>query len=122
MTKQTSLTPVANYKTTEQDTGTKWIDGRPIYSKTYNMGVLATGIVSQTHGITGLDFVLEYKGYIKRADGLAFTIPRIYTDLTGYGIYFDKINGANLEGYVGTAYTTTLAITASAVTIYYLKV
>ena len=122
MIKQASLTPVANYKITEQDTGTKWIDGRTIYSKTYNMGALATGTVSQPHGITGLDFVLEYKGYVKRADTLAFTIPRVYTDLTNYGLYFDKINGANLEGYVGLGYTAGLAITESAVTIYYLKV
>lgn len=32
-----------DYSTTEQDTGKKWIDGRPVYSKTYYVASIAVG-------------------------------------------------------------------------------
>lgn len=34
---------VVDYSTSEQDTGKKWIDGRPIYSKTIYVSTLANG-------------------------------------------------------------------------------
>ena len=48
--------PGNKYTTTEQDTGKKWIDGRPIYRKvvrgTVNMTGNSTSMLA--HGITGL--------------------------------------------------------------------
>ena len=49
--------PDNKYKTTEQDTGQKWIDGRPVYRKVVRGTVNMTGGFNTSklpHGIQGL--------------------------------------------------------------------
>ncbi|MBO4863858.1 MAG: phage tail protein [Eubacterium sp.] len=41
-----------NYSTTEQDTGLTWIDGRPVYQKTYYSGTVAQGVSVLDSGFT----------------------------------------------------------------------
>lgn len=53
-TLSTDGTGVINYSTEEQDTGIKWIDGKKIYQKTYNIGN-ATG-TRQLIDTLGSDF------------------------------------------------------------------
>lgn len=51
-----------NYSTTEQVIGT-WIDGKPLYEKTYNFGALPNNTTKTlAHGITALDTVADFKG------------------------------------------------------------
>lgn len=50
-----------DYSTTEQDTGIKWVDNKPIYQKTVNIGkILSTGTNVYTLGITGVDSIIDY--------------------------------------------------------------
>lgn len=53
-----------NYSTTEVDTGCTWIDGKPIYKKTYSMGALINGGGTLAQNISSLDFetVVELRG------------------------------------------------------------
>lgn len=54
-----------SYSTTEQDTGAKWIDGRPIYKKTVNTGALPSSASDKqiNHNISNLDFVIHIEGF-----------------------------------------------------------
>lgn len=53
-----------NYSTTEQKTSSTWIDGKPIYKKTYSMGALINGGGTLVQNISSLDFetVVELRG------------------------------------------------------------
>lgn len=122
MLKQASLTPVANLSTSEQDTGRKWIDGRPIYKKTIALPPPAgTGVQSFAHGITGLDLVLDGFGYVVLADASHIPLPRISTDPTTLALYFYNWDATNLSLYVGTSYTTTSAVASGYYTAEYVK-
>lgn len=59
-----------NYSTKEQLIG-RWIDGNLLYEKTLNFGSLPNaGTKSFPHGISGIDIVWIYDGYI--SDGNVF--------------------------------------------------
>ena len=49
-----------DYSTTEQDTGLKWIDGRPIYQRTYYMEQLYSGTISTLDSNFGPSIYDEY--------------------------------------------------------------
>ena len=58
---------ILDYSTTEQDTGRKWIDGKPIYQKTYNKSIPNNGgnlILG-----SGLDRLIRIEGNILNASG-----------------------------------------------------
>lgn len=87
-----------DYSTTEQNTGLKWIDGKPIYQKTYHF-TESSAIVEKDYDITAdnVDFMISCVGCIKF--GLAnkwYTIPR----LSG-GNYIAMISANNTEITVG---------------------
>ena len=51
------------YSTTEKIIGT-WIDGRPVYQKTLNIGNVARGnSINIAHGVTNFDRLLTYYGF-----------------------------------------------------------
>jgi len=69
------------YKTTEVDTGDKWIDGKPIYRKVVDIGNISTGgaYVNTMHGISDLDTVIGLRAFGKRGDSNGYqTIPYIH--------------------------------------------
>lgn len=73
--------PDNKYKTTEQDTGQKWIDGRPIYRKvvrgTVNLAGNRTGLLP--HGIQGLTKkweIIRYYGSMRLGGTLSDNISK----------------------------------------------
>lgn len=94
-----------DYTTTEQDTGVKWIDGKPIYQKTF---VLVENSVAQFPvanslydvGLTCCDYVFLSSVFAVRNDGM------IYNDsmLNEFNILFDRPNG-KIYVYEGRTYT-----------------
>lgn len=51
-----------DYSTTEQDTGAKWIDGKAIYKKTINFGVMPNNATKGVaHGISSLYDIVRYE-------------------------------------------------------------
>lgn len=60
------ISDIANYSTSESDTGMKWIDNKPIYRKVVNFGALPNnGTKAVAHGISNLDTVINLYGHIK---------------------------------------------------------
>lgn len=89
-----------SYSTEEHPTGAKWIDGKPIYRKTF------TGIATNTTGdntisnsiISGIDSITQFNGILSNIPtggtvrGMA--IPNYYIHLA-----YDDTNGVNLRYY-----------------------
>lgn len=57
-----------NYSTTEQIVGT-WIDGSPVYEKTFNLTSPSTGLNSITHDISNIGDVINIEGTAIRSNG-----------------------------------------------------
>lgn len=67
---------IINYTTSEQDTGTKWIDGRTIYKKTINCGKGPNVAQKDTQtGVTGIDFVTKIEGVLYNSTASIFMGP-----------------------------------------------
>lgn len=82
------------YSTTEQVVG-KWIDGKPLYEKTFDVGyLLNNGTKSISHNIQNLKNVISVIGGGKTDSGLMF--PIIYTHPdgvnTGIGVIVNSTN------------------------------
>ena len=56
-----------NYSATEQVIGT-WINGKPVYEKTVNMGSFNTGYGQYPHNISNIDIIIYYQFIGKRSD------------------------------------------------------
>ena len=106
-----------DYSTTEQDTGLKWIDGKPIYQKTVNVGALPNTSASYVaHGILNIDTIVSNMGCAKNGDGTNLPLPNISTNLT-YAIQVSVtstdiviqtgVDRSAFSGYVTLQYTKT---------------
>lgn len=92
-----------NYSTTEQDTGLTWIDGRPIYQRTYT-GVLARGEYDYWNkmdlGATDAVAIIDLEGSLYDAQGNLIPYGGSLTSSnSGYGDYSwpPRIAGGHLE-------------------------
>lgn len=104
------------YSTDEHVVGS-WIDGRPVYQKTVNIGSLPnSGTKEIAHGITSLDKVIS-SGGIAVNSSYNLTIPRISSN-SAYNIYLLAVtatdiqvnapfNASDYTGYVTLQYTKT---------------
>ena len=67
------------YSTTEQVVGT-WIDGKPIYEKTVDLGYLAnSGTVYVNHNISNIKAVVSLKGIAQTGNGVNIPLPFVST-------------------------------------------
>ena len=114
------LSPAArgDRSTSEVDTGMKWIDGRTIYQKTFDMGGLkVAGKTTKPHDIKKLDMVINIRG-IAKEDSIGATINLPHAaDQQAYTVtvYADNTN-VNIQTYADqSGYKT------SFVTIQYVK-
>lgn len=65
-----------DYSTSEQDTGCKWIDGKPIYRKTINFGALPNASAkSVAHNITNIDNFVKVEGIAWTSSKAAVHLP-----------------------------------------------
>lgn len=107
-----------SYSTTEQDTGLKWIDGKPIYQKTYHI-MESTEEEEKDYNISNdnVDTMIECNALVRAGTwggNNVFTAPRI-----GDGTYFISASATNTtvtitaksykftEAYVTLKYTKT---------------
>ena len=103
---------VINYSETEQDTGTKWLNGETVYQKTINFGALPnTTTKNVDHNISNLSKVLDIKG--TSSDGSnVLPIPYINTNQLSSSVQIIVTStqvsirtGANLSSYSDTYIT-----------------
>ena len=65
-----------DYSTTEQDTGLKWFDGRPVYCKVIRIGEMPNSTAkSVLHNIESFDFFIELHGVALTSDHTCLPIP-----------------------------------------------
>ena len=83
-----------DYSTTEQYTGLKWIDGKSIYKKTFNVGQLTNGTKQIAHDITNLEFVVFSEGFCNNG---SYTLPIPYVTTDIQSVIGLATNGTNIE-------------------------
>lgn len=109
---------IMNYSTTEKKTGMTWIDGKPIYRKTINIGSLPNNTYKNiNHGISNIDVIVRWEGFAKQSsDSTWVPLPFADSNSAGsMGIYvnqskiyvFDGANRTGFSGYVTLYYTKT---------------
>lgn len=120
---------VVNYSTSEQNTGTKWIDGKDIYQKTFVDDTTFTGTTTHSHYLTdsiiaNLDEVIDIKTKAIIGGGDAYGNPFIPTpgassaNITNYiRIGYDPAQGIYEYGKLESG----LSLTKLICTIYYTK-
>lgn len=104
-----------NYSTQEQVVG-KWIDGKPIYQKTINLGELPNESTKTVpHGISNFDHIIGLEGYAQTSTA-SISIPYVSTN-SAFSIVVDLdatnitvttgSDRSNLSGYLTMRYTKT---------------
>ena len=114
----TPYTPVG-YSTDEQETGMTWIDGSPIYQKTYHLGYVdaTTKRVSVAHGLSDANRFVDLKamaGYT--TNNIWVPLSYANTALNAQGNCY--VDGANIAAWVSFSDGTDYDIYA---TVYYTK-
>ena len=107
-----------DYSTSEQDTGCKWIDGKPIYKKTVDIGALPNaGSKTVAHGIANLGLVIKAEGFASGSGGVRVTFP--FASVAAVGdqiamrfeptniVILTGVNRSGFSGYVTLYYTKT---------------
>ena len=116
--------PMENYSTTEQVVGT-WIDGRPVYQKTVDMGDVSTitvgsaNIRSVAHNIANFGTLVDMRGFMSHKTNPDWycPLPRIAGGLclemacttTTVDLQLDKVESSTTEtsfSWAGNAYVT----------------
>ncbi len=112
-----------DWKTEEQDTSLKWLDGKPVYKQTFVKVAVAAGTTptSITHNISGLDQLVSHEAVVKRSNGewlpmpFAHIIDTFEISLLVSGTVIEMTPGASWNG-VGNE-----ALSDMTVTLYYTK-
>lgn len=81
------------YSEEEREIGV-WIDGKPLYEKTINVGTITTS-TTVAHGIDNLDTIIDYSGFGKYA-GTDKTVMPFQNPASSYGFGINTYDGTNL--------------------------
>lgn len=110
-----------NYSTTEQVVGT-WVDGSPVYEKTFVVNNPSTGNNTITHNISNLDMLISVGGFAKMADGYQQPFNFISNaDDFKWNILVLDFGSTDFTLQIGVNYTSTKAISKAVVTLRYTK-
>lgn len=85
---------VADYSTSEVNTGKTWIDGKPIYRKVVDAGSSSgSGFLTVAHNIANIDTICEYDAYMYDSSAL-YKLPwwNSFSEGNFYKVYVDKTN------------------------------
>lgn len=105
-----------SYSTSEQDTGKRWIDGKPLYQKTVNCGTLPNNTSKTfTHSIANIRNIINVSGVfingttsgaLPQASTSSGSVVGMYAD--GTKIYLDTASDLSaFTAYVTLQYTKT---------------
>ena len=109
------------YSTEEQVVG-KWIDGSPVYEKTFVINNPSTDNNTITHNISNLDMLISVSGFAKRADGYQQPFNFISNaDDFKWNLLVLDFGSTDFVLQVGASYTSTRAISKAVVILRYTK-
>lgn len=97
-----------DYSTSEMNTGAKWINDKPIYKKTVDLGALPNNTTkSVAHGLgNNIDRVIKIEGYSYSSSfGMSLFIPDSSFDVDVAGINIEISTSQDLSMY-GETYAT----------------
>ena len=95
---------IPTYSTEETKVGT-WIDGRPIYQKTLNLGS-ASGNSSISHGISNLDMVINAYGGFLQGGTYREKLPKIVNGNSAWTADFADFTNTSFSLSIGSAIGT----------------
>lgn len=109
------ISGVTNYYTEERPTGGRYIDGKPVYRKTFAVNATSTTALWQSEAIEDFDRMVNiYGAYTRTATGTQFPIffwaaadNYHYTNVSGTDGRVNIRTTAALTGYVTIEYTKT---------------
>ena len=109
-----------SYSTEEQDTGLKWLDEKPIYQKTYDIGAIPNSTSKVIDTLAGVDKVIFINGFCYQSNAEAIRmrpLPFIAVSSTNDNIRLDVTDNelrivtasawTNYTGFVTIQYTKT---------------
>lgn len=91
-----------DYSTTEQDTGLKWIDGKPIYQKTFNITANSYVDISSLN----IDKVVSSDGIMELSNNVFYHL-NIYGDANYKAFYGTDVGAGRINTTVGSGWTAT---------------
>lgn len=91
-------TPLPNYSFDEQANGRLWVDGRNVYQKTIDLGMLPNaGTNSVLHGIVNIEQMIELQGSAVDPSGPFFIrLPHVDATDPAYSVGF-FVDGTNVQ-------------------------
>ena len=90
-----------SYSTTEQKTPFTWVDGKPIYKKTFSFTLGNAEATTVNHGISNFGLLIRYEGAVVQSDTKNVPIPRTLANLN-YQIGLEGITTTSFEINVAT--------------------
>lgn len=106
-------TPVYDVYSTEEQVVGRWIDGKPLYRKTVNIGALPSTATTKTvpHNISNLKTATKVYGYTTNNIDLSIPLPFAHTTLADIiGVYVGKSDISISVGKDRSAYTETYIV------------
>ena len=89
-----------SYSTTEQKTPFTWIDGKPIYKKTFSFTLANAESTTVNHGISNFGLLIRFEGAAVSSRTKNVPIPRTLIDLN-YQIGIEGVTTTSFEVDVG---------------------
>lgn len=83
------------YSTTEQRVGT-WIDGKPIYKKTFSFTLANAESTTVNHGISNFGLLIKFEGAAVSSSTKNVPIPRTLTNLS-YQVGLEGVTTTSFE-------------------------
>ena len=93
-------TTAQSYSTTEVDTGATWIDGKPIYKKTFSFTLANSGPTTVNHGISNFGLLIKFEGAVVSSSTKNVPVPRTLTDLN-YQVGLEGVTTTSFEIDIG---------------------
>lgn len=104
-----------SYSTAEQKTPFTWIDGKPIYKKTINIGALPNATSKNVlHGISTLGIMVDMRGVAFYSNGISLPLPFVAISQASI-----SLNATSTDVVITTANDRSTA--SGYVTLYYTK-
>ena len=91
-----------SYSTTEQKTPFTWIDGKPIYKKTFSFTLANAESTTVNHGISNFGLLIRFEGTVVQSSAKNVPIPRTLID-TNYQVGLEGVTTTSFEIDVGSS-------------------
>lgn len=100
--KPTIPTDNSSYSTSEVKTSATWINGKPIYKKTFSFTLDNAESTTINHGISNFGLLIKFEGAVVQSSAKNVPIPRTLID-TNYQVGLEGVTTTSFEIDVGSS-------------------